>query len=157
MERRGRDIMAGRRGQEQDVNELVGPSAKIVRIASMIRELLQEVRQSALDKSSQERLRKIYERSLSELKGVLSEDLQRELETLAIPLEGAPSESELRVAQAQLVGWLEGLFHGIQAALWAQHMQAQSQLQEMRRRALPSGSPGRPQDTEGYGPPGQYL
>lgn len=85
-------------------------------------------------------MREIYESSVNELKDALSEHLQRELEVFATPLDGTPSESEIRVAQAQLVGWLEGLLHGIQAALWAQQMQAQAQLEEMRRRALPGGS-----------------
>jgi hypothetical protein len=96
----------------------------------------------------------VYERSIEELKEVLSDDLQRELASLAVPFEDTPSEAEIRVAQAQLVGWLEGLFHGIQAALWAQHMQARQQLEEMRRRGLPSGM-GRPDP--GGTPPGQYL
>lgn len=152
MHERVRGAMAPRQAEPPEMGEAVGHPAKIIRIATMIRELLQEVRQSSLDESSRERLRKVYERSLAELKEVLSEDLQRELEALAIPLDRTPSESEIRVAQAQLVGWLEGLFHGIQAALWAQHMQAQAQLQEMRRRALPSGPP-RPEGPE----PGQYL
>lgn len=141
----------GAQPQELDVQQIAGQPAKLIRIASMIRELLQEARQSSLDESSRERLRGIYVRSLSELKQVLSEDLQRELDALTIPLDATPSESEIRVAQAQLVGWLEGLFHGIQAALWIQQMDAQTQLQEMRRRALPGRSPG-PGPT-----PGQYL
>lgn len=120
----------------------------------MIRELLEEVRQSTLDEPGRKRLLDIYGRSLEELKDVLSEDLQRELASLTIPFESVPSESEIRVAQAQLVGWLEGLFHGIQAALWTQHMQARAQLEEMRRRGLPSGAlPTQEEDRPG----GQYL
>jgi len=115
----------------------------------MIRELVEEVRQTSLDDRGRLRLADIYRNSIAELKDSLSEDLQRELDTLAIPLEGESSEAEIRVAQAQLLGWLEGLFHGIQAALWAQHMQAQAALEEMGRRQLPSGPPGM------GGPPGQ--
>lgn len=127
----------------------VSQPAKLIRIASMIRELVEEVRQSSLDDRGRARLADIYRNSIDELKDSLSEDLQRELDKLAIPLEGESSEAEIRVAQAQLLGWLEGLFHGIQAALWAQHMQAQAALEEMSRRQLPSGPPGM------GGPPGQ--
>ncbi|MGH2739749.1 MAG: proteasome activator [Actinomycetota bacterium] len=136
-------------------SEVVEQPAKLLRIASMIRELLEEVRQSTLDEAGRKRLLDIYGRSLEELKDVLSEDLKRELASLTIPFESVPSESEIRVAQAQLVGWLEGLFHGIQAALWTQQMQVRAQLDEMRKRGLPSGLPA------GEGPeepqPGQYL
>ena len=140
---------------EQDLGEFIEQPGKLLRIASMIRELLQEVRQSSLDEAGRQRLSQIYERSLAELKDVLSEDLRRELTTLTIPLDRTPSESEIRVAQAQLVGWLEGLFHGIQAAVWAQQMQARAQLEQMRRRGLSAGSPpGEPEPKEH---PGQYL
>src|SRR5205814_3136904 len=126
---------------------------------------LDEVRQSSPDDAGRKRLREIYGKALATLKEGLSPDLQKELETLTIPLEGTPSESEIRLAQAQLVGWLEGLFHGIQAALWAQHMAARLQLEQMRgsRPALPPGigvmpgagmMPGQP--GEG-GRTGQYL
>jgi Protein of unknown function (DUF2587) len=127
----------------------------------MIRELVEEVRQSSLDQKGRERLAEIYRSSLVELREALSPDLQQELDKLAGPLDGHESESEIRIAQAQLLGWLEGLFHGIQAALWAQHAQAQAALEEMGRRQLPSGRPGRrppgPEQTEPQGPPGQYL
>lgn len=127
--------------------------AKLLRIVSMVRELLEETRQTSVDERGRAQLRQIYERSLMELRDVLSSDLQQELEALAIPLEGVPTESEIRVAQAQLVGWLEGLFHGIQAALWSQQMAARAQFEEMRRRGLPSGeAPEHPE----HGP-GQYL
>ncbi len=105
----------------------------------MVRGLLEKVLQAPLDGSGRTRMREIYESSLRELKDPSSENLQRELKTLSIPLEETPSESEISVAQAQLVGWREGLLHGFQAALWAQHMQAQSQLEELRREALPGG------------------
>jgi hypothetical protein len=140
--------------QEQAISE----PTKLIRIASMIRELVEEVRQSSLDEPGRGRLADIYEKSVEELKGSLSEDLRQELDSLVIPLERGSSDAEIRVAQAQLLGWLEGLFHGIQAALWAQHMQAQSALEEMRRRQLPSGPPGPPgTDPTGPGTPGQYL
>ncbi|OLD68735.1 MAG: hypothetical protein AUG87_07795 [Candidatus Rokubacteria bacterium 13_1_20CM_4_70_14] len=134
--------------------EFVSQPAKLLRIASMIREVLQDVRQSSVDEPGRKRLREIYDRAVGELKEGLSEDLQHELGTLTIPLEGTPSESEIRIAQAQLVGWLEGLFQGIQAALWAQHMQARAQFDEMRRRGLP---PGSPEQQSGDREPGQYL
>src|SRR5436190_1193259 len=120
----------------------------------MIRELLEEVRQSSVDEAGRKRLRQIYDRALAALREGLSGDLQQELDTLTIPLEGTPSQSEIRIAQAQLVGWLEGLFQGIQAALWAQHMQARAQFDEMRRRGLP---PGSPEQQSGDREPGQYL
>jgi proteasome activator-like protein len=139
----------------------ISEPAKLIRIASMIRELVEEVRQTSLDEGGRKRLAAIYHSSVDELKGALSEELRDELDKLAIPLESGSSDGEIRVAQAQLLGWLEGLFHGIQAALWAQHMQAQSALEEMRRRQLPSGPPGPPGPPEGPdgtpGRPGQYL
>jgi hypothetical protein len=137
---------------ERPTGETVYQPAKLLRIASMVRELLDEVRRSSPDEAGRERLSQIYTRALAELKEGLSEDLQAELDSLTIPLKGTPSESEIRVAKAQLVGWLEGLFHGIQAALWAQHMQARAQFEEMRRRGLPPG----PEGGEGRRP-GQYL
>ncbi|HEX6263054.1 MAG TPA: proteasome activator [Actinomycetota bacterium] len=148
-------IVPGMTKDEDDSQEIVEHPAKLLRIASMIRELLEEARHSSLDEGGRKRLQEIYDRALVELKDVLTEDLRRELDALAIPFTDTPSESEIRVAQAQLVGWLEGLFHGIQAALWAQQMQARQQLEEMRRRGLPSGLPGQPQ--QGQSPPGQYL
>jgi hypothetical protein len=124
---------------EQESVERVDHPQKLLRIATMTRRLLEEARQASLDEAGRQRLREIYSSSLEQLKGALSEDLRRELEALAPRLEGLPSTSEIRVAQAQLVGWLEGLFHGIQAALWSQHMQAQAQFQAMQQRALPQG------------------
>jgi proteasome activator-like protein len=140
------------RGQPKG-GEVIEQPAKLIRIAAMIRELLEEVRQSSLDEAGRKRLRQVYDRALATLREGLSEDLQQELDTLTIPLEGTPSQSEIRIAQAQLVGWLEGLFHGIQAALWAQHMQSRAQLAEMRRRGLPPGPP----DADEPKRPGQYL
>lgn len=136
--------------------------AKLLRIASMIRELVEEVRQTGIDEGGRERLATIYQRSIGELKESLSADLQQELEELMAPVESSSTEWEIRVAQAQLLGWLEGLFHGIQAALWSQQMQARAALDEMRRRGLPAGAPPgeRPASDRGQeapGPPGQYL
>ena len=128
---------------------VVEQPAKLIRIASMIRELLEDVRQSKPDESGRKRLREVYVRALAALKEGVSKELQDELETLTLPLENTPSESEVRLAQAQLLGWLEGLFQGIQAALWTQHMQARAEIEEMRRRR---GLPAPP-----AGEPGQYL
>jgi hypothetical protein len=142
--------------------ETITEPAKLLRIASMVRELLDETRQASLDDPGRSRLRQIYDRSVGELREVLSPDLQEELDSLAPPMEGIPSESEIRVAQAQLVGWLEGLFHGIQAAMFAQQAAARAQFEELRRRGLPGGAPSQPgpvqpgQVPEGSSP-GQYL
>jgi len=140
----------------EDQYEAVEQPAKVMRIGSMIKLLLEEVRQSDLDEPSRDRLREIYETSVAELSTALSPDLREELGRLAHPFAGeaAPSEAELRVAKAQLVGWLEGLFHGIQATLFAQQMAARQQLDEMRRR-LPPGTG--PQPTEREARPGTYL
>ena len=133
--------------------------AKLLRIASMVRELLEETRQTSLDEPGRKRLAEIYGRSVGELAGILSEDLREELASLAPPIEdGVPTESELRVAQAQLVGWLEGLFHGIQAAMFAQQAAARAQFEELRRRGLPAQGPqGGPAPQENERTPGQYL
>ena len=134
--------------------------AKVMRIGSMVKQLLEEVRTASLDEASRERLAEIYERSLSELSEALSPDLQEELKSLTLPFDDGeiPSEAELRIAKAQLVGWLEGLFHGIQATLMAQQVAAQRQLQEMRQ--LPGGPqmpPGVPNREPGPDRPGTYL
>ena len=134
--------------------EAITQPAKLLRIASMVRELLEETRQTSIDEPGRIRIREIYERAVGELREVLSSDLQEELESLAPPMEGVPTESEIRVAQAQLVGWLEGLFHGIQAAMFAQQAAARAQFEELRRRGLPSGQPQQPPGSVG---PGQYL
>ncbi|HLI16548.1 MAG TPA: bacterial proteasome activator family protein [Acidimicrobiales bacterium] len=121
--------------------EAVEQPAKVMRIGSMIKQLLEEVRQAPLDTASRQRLKEIYEHSVHELAQGLSPDLVAELDRLALPFSSdEPSDSELRIAQAQLVGWLEGLFHGIQAALFAQQVAAQSQLAEMRRASLPAAA-----------------
>jgi hypothetical protein len=143
-------------GGEERQSEAVEHPAKVMRIGSMIKLLLEEVRQSDLDEPSRDRLRDIYETSVHELSEALSPDLRDELGRLAHPFAGeaVPSEAELRVAKAQLVGWLEGLFHGIQATLFAQQMAARQQLEEMRRRLPPGAGPVGP-DMEQR--PGTYL
>ena len=121
----------------------ISEPAKVMRIGSMIRTLLDEVREAQLDEASRDRMREIYEQSVTELSEALAPEMREELARLALPFSSeSPSEAELRVAQAQLVGWLEGLFHGIQAAVAAQQMMAQRQLMEMRQGALPPGAGG---------------
>ncbi|HWE57342.1 MAG TPA: bacterial proteasome activator family protein [Acidimicrobiales bacterium] len=139
--------------EDEPGRESVEQPAKVMRIGSMIKQLLEEVRQAPLDEASRARLREIYDTSVTELSEGLSPDLQAELARIASPFgsEGIPSESELRVAQAQLVGWLEGLFHGIQATLFAQQMAARAQLEQMRQRSLPAAADDRPAG------PGTYL
>jgi hypothetical protein len=136
-------------GAEGEGGEYVSEPAKVMRVGSMIKQLLDEVRATELDEPSRQRLRAIYDTSISELGSALSPDLRDELDRLAFPFQehGTPTDIELRVAQAQLVGWLEGLFHGIQATLFAQQMAARQQLENMRGQ-LPPGSGPRPQ-----GPP----
>lgn len=127
--------------------ESVEQPAKVMRIGSMIKQLLEEVRHGPLDDPSRERLKEIYETSIKELASGLSDDLRDELCGLAMPFDAEiPSDAELRIAQAQLVGWLEGLFHGIQATLFAQQMAARQQIEQlMQQRSLPPGAaPGQP-------------
>jgi hypothetical protein len=136
-------------------SETIEQPAKVMRIGSMIRQLLEEVRQAPLDEASRIRLREIFDTSLRELEEGLSPDLGAELSRMAPPFhpEKVPTDAELRVAQAQLVGWLEGLFHGIQATLFAQQMAQRAQLEEAQRRGLPSGRP----ELEEPPRPGTYL
>jgi len=141
-------------------SESVTSPAKVMRIGSMVKQLLEEVRTAPLDEASRERLAEIYDRSVTELSGALSPDLREELNSLALPFDDGeiPSEAELRIAKAQLVGWLEGLFHGIQATLMAQQVAAQRQLQEMRQ--LPGGQIAavpEPNQELGSERPGTYL
>jgi hypothetical protein len=136
-----------------EAREAVESPAKVMRIGSMIKQLLEEVRATDLDEPSRERLREIYDTSVRELGESLSPDLRDELDRLSPPFgDGVPSEAELRVAKAGLVGWLEGLFHGIQATLFAQQMAARQQLDDMRRRLPAGGDDG---DTQAR--PGTYL
>jgi hypothetical protein len=142
----------GAEGSEEDHVESIEQPAKLLRIGSMVKQLLEEVRLAPLDEASRERLREIYEQSIRELADGLSPDLAAELDRVSIPFDtDTPSDAELRIAHAQLVGWLEGLFHGIQATLMAQQVAARAQMDEMRQRALSGG----PDPTEGR--PGTYL
>jgi hypothetical protein len=141
---------------EADAEQVTRPT-KLIRIASMVRSMLDEVRRAPLDDAGRSRLREIHEKSVAELESVLSPELQQELGEVVLPFSSdAPTESELRLAQAQLVGWLEGLFHGIQATLFTQQAMAQGQLEEVRRRralqAVPGegGVPGAGESPSGY-------
>ena len=142
----------------KSVTDMVEQPAKVMRIGNMIRQLLDEVKAAPLDEASRQRLRAIHSASIAELKDGLAPELVEELERIALPFstDETPSDAELRIAQAQLVGWLEGLFHGIQTALFAQLMAARAQLEQMRR-ALPAGpgASGAPEGTPGNG--GMYL
>ncbi|TQN38117.1 uncharacterized protein DUF2587 [Blastococcus colisei] len=140
------------------VGEMVEQPAKVMRIGTMIKQLLEEVRAAPLDDASRNRLRDIHAASIRELEDGLAPELREELERITLPFtEGeTPSDAELRIVQAQLVGWLEGVFHGIQTAIFAQQMAARAQLEEGRRKALPGGqAPGGQQDFRPGG--GQYL
>lgn len=145
--------VGGEAETEAPVEETVTSPAKVMRIGSMIKQLLEEVHSMKLDAPSRERLAEIYERSIVELTEALSPDLADELRMLALPFRDgvAPSDSELRVAKAQLVGWLEGLFHGIQATLFAQQFAARQQLEQMRQLPSPSSDKSIPER------PGTYL
>lgn len=145
--------------EQRSVTDLVEQPAKVMRIGTMIKQLLEEVKAAPLDEASRSRLREIHSTSIGELEDGLAPELRDELRRLALPFseDSAPSDAELRIAQAQLVGWLEGLFHGIQTALFAQQMAARAQLEHMRQGALPPGMPppAGPQSS-GHGT-GQYL
>lgn len=161
-------IVVGHDGEDPDagddstptVTDMVEQPAKVMRIGTMIKQLLEEVKSAPLDDASRTRLKEIHQSSIKELEDGLAPELREELERLALPFsdDSTPSDAELRIAQAQLVGWLEGLFHGIQTALFAQQMAARAQLEQMRQGALPPGVAGGP----GVGGPGvsgtgQYL
>lgn len=135
---------------ERHLTELVEQPAKVMRIGGMIRQLLEEVKAAPLDEASRNRLRDIHAASITELEAGLAPELIEELHRLSLPFteDVTPSEGELRIAQAQLVGWLEGLFHGLQTAIYAQQMAARAQFEQMRR-GLPAGQGGHP------GQPGQ--
>jgi len=166
-DRHERDERDERRERERtNPADLVEEPAKVMRIGSMIKQLLEEVRNAPLDEAGRRRLADVHHRSIEELKDGLAPELVAELDRIALPFrDDSPSDAELRIAQAQLVGWLEGLFHGIQTALVAQQMAAQQQLQQMR--ALPPGpgstygTPPGTQPGEHHpgepGPTGQYL
>src|SRR5262245_3018515 len=146
---------------DNGVGDLVEEPAKVMRIGTMIKQLLEEVRAAPLDDASRNRLRDIHRTSIRELEDGLAPELRDELERLTLPFteDAIPSDAELRIAQAQLVGWLEGLFHGIQTALFAQQMAARAQLEQMRQGALPPGmgSPGEQRGGPMHPGTGQYL
>jgi hypothetical protein len=145
---------------DKSVTDLVQQPAKVMRIGTMIKQLLEEVRAAPLDDASRNRLRDIHKHSVRELEEGLAPELREELERLALPFSDdvVPSDAELRIAQAQLVGWLEGLFHGIQTALFAQQMAARAQLEQMRQGALPPGVGGPDSPGPAMAPgTGQYL
>jgi Protein of unknown function (DUF2587) len=149
----------GDANQPADPTNLVEQPGKVMRIASMIKQLLEEVRSAPMDEAARTRLAEIHRRSISELEQGLAPELTEELERITLPFgDEAPSDAELRIAQAQLVGWLEGLFHGIQATLFAQQMAARQQLEQMRQGALPPGisAPGQRGGPASSGT-GQYL
>jgi hypothetical protein len=142
---------------ERPVTEMVEQPAKVMRVGSMIRQLLEEVKAAPLDEKSRARLKEIHTSSIKELEDGLAPELVDELERLSLPFgDEVPSEAELRVAQAQLVGWLEGLFHGIQTTLFAQQMAARAQLEQMRR-ALPPGVVQNPEEAMQQRASGPYL
>ncbi len=147
--------------RQQSPADQISQPAKVMRIGSMVKQLLEEVRTAPLDDASRVRLREVHQNSIAELAEGLAPELREELDRLTLPFseDVVPSDAELRIAQAQLVGWLEGLFHGIQTALFAQQMAARVQLEQMRGRpALPAGTevPGLPQPGP-VGGTGQYL
>ncbi|MFY9777642.1 MAG: bacterial proteasome activator family protein [Trebonia sp.] len=144
---------------EKSITEMVEQPAKVMRIGSMIRQLLEEVKSAPLDEKSRARLKEIHQNSIKELEDGLAPELVDELERLSLPFadDVTPSEAELRVAQAQLVGWLEGLFHGIQTTLFAQQMAARAQLEQMRRALPPGAIPAEPQDAQPLRGTGPYL
>ena len=160
--------------EQQGVGNMVEQPAKVMRIGSMIKQLLEEVRAAPLDEASRARLKEIHENSIKELEDGLAPELREELQRLSLPFTDntTPSDAELRIAQAQLVGWLEGLFHGIQTALFAQQMAARAQFEQIRR-ALPpgvqiagqpgpsgpglDGQPGEESEKQGPGSGGMYL
>ena len=146
-------------GEEVERSAITEPG-KLMRIALMLREMQEEVRQAPTDEAGRQRLRAVHEQALHQMDSVLSGDLRDELSALTLPFaDGTPSESEIRIAQAQLIGWLEGLFQGIQAAIFNQQLQARQQLEQLRPRGLHAGSshgPGGQQDTARRGT-GQYL
>lgn len=156
----GTDGVTSDETDESEEREFVSEPAKVMRVGSMIKQLLDEVRTTPLDEPSRQRLRSIYDISIEELGSALSPDLRDELQRLAFPFqeEGTPTDVELRVAQAQLVGWLEGLFHGIQATLFAQQMAARQQLENMRGQLPPgAGRPGPGMEPGLEERPGTYL
>lgn len=157
-------VVVGSEDSDDDqpsVTSLVEQPAKVMRIGSMIKQLLDEVKEAPLDEAARSRLRDIHERSVKELEDGLAPELIDELERLNLPFsdDAVPSEAELRIAQAQLVGWLEGLFHGIKTALFAQQMAAQSAIEQMRQQAIAGGPTDAPEagTVRPRGSSGPYL
>jgi hypothetical protein len=152
------DVEEDADSDERSLTDLVEQPAKVMRIGTMIKQLLEEVRAAPLDEASRNRLREIHATSIRELEDGLAPELREELDRLTLPFDegAAPSDAELRIAQAQLVGWLEGLFHGIQTALFAQQISARAQLEQMRQGALPPGM-GKSGPRSGHPGTGQYL
>jgi hypothetical protein len=147
-------------GEEPSPTDMIQQPAKVMRIGSMVKQLLEEVRAAPLDDAARQRLGDIYSSSIKELEEGLAPEIMEELERLTLPFtdDGTPpSDAELRIAQAQLVGWLEGLFHGIQTALFAQQMAARVQLEQMRQPALPPGAHAPQAATGSVAATGQYL
>ncbi|MDQ1057084.1 hypothetical protein QFZ23_000985 [Arthrobacter globiformis] len=130
------------KSKRASLQDLVDEPAKVMRIGTMIRQLLEEVKSAPLDDAARGRLAEIHERSVKELEDGLAPELVQELERISLPFpdDGTPSDAELRIAQAQLVGWLEGLFHGIQTAIAAQHAAREHALAQMQLRQLPPGT-----------------
>lgn len=159
----GQPLATADEANEPSVADLVEQPAKVMRVGSMIKQLLEEVRTAPLDEASRARLRDIHSRSIVELESGLAPELVEELDRLSLPFSSdvTPTDAELRIAQAQLVGWLEGLFHGIQTALFAQQMAARAQFEHMRRAAItaePEGHAGGPPSPDGRrGSSGPYL
>jgi hypothetical protein len=152
-------VATGEEVSPRSITDMVEQPAKVMRIGTMIRQLLDEVKAAPLDDASRQRLRSIHSASIAELKEGLAPELVEELDRITLPFgrEETPTDAELRIAQAQLVGWLEGLFHGIQTALFAQQMAARAQLEQMRR-ALPGGHlSSQPPETPQPGNGGMYL
>jgi len=144
---------------QPSLTDLIEQPAKVMRIGTMIKQLLEEVRSAPLDEASRVRLREVHAASIRELEEGLAPELREELDRLTLPLreDATPSDAELRIAQAQLVGWLEGLFHGIQTALFAQQMAARAQLEQMRHGALPPGATAGGNSGHSHTGSGQYL
>ncbi len=158
----GQPIATADESDEPSVADLIEQPAKVMRVGSMIKQLLEEVRSAPLDEASRARLREIHARSIKELESGLAPELIEELDRLSLPFgqDSTPSDAELRIAQAQLVGWLEGLFHGIQTALFAQQMAARAQFEQMRRAAItaePQAHPPTQPDGHRRGTSGPYL
>jgi len=123
----------------------ISDPAKLIRLGTMLQTLMAEVRNADTDVESRKLLARIHNETMEELATVLSSDLMDELSefTNCCDDEGVPTEAEIRVAQAQLVGWLQGLLQGLQASMAAQQTAAAQQLQQLATRQSAPG-PGGP-------------